>query len=262
MQRRSLITRLLQSAGVFLVFVQGALISPAQAGPRVEPPDAMVAGKSIGEWTGDWWRFAASTVDFPFPTDVSQAGALGNTKGPVFFAVASPGPGSTTYTYAVPRGKHVLLPLYTYSWAVQTFSDPCSTVHCARKLADSFVHGTRSMRVSIDGEPVRDLFQHYAATPDFAFACCVPVTGWWAGGDPTVAGPWYIFSSGYWLMLEPLSAGKHVISIMVDAPYSAVCADGSQSCDIPSPGPPEVSATTLILTVACDAADRCQEGSQ
>ena len=153
-------------------------------------------------------------------------------------------------------GKHVLVPLYTYSWAIQTFSDPCSSVDCAKALADSFVHGTTSMRVRIDGEPVRKLFSHYAATPDFSLACCVPVAGWWAGGDPTFAGPWYIFASGYWLMLEPLSPGKHVLSIMVTAPYS--CAD----CGIiPSPGPPEMSATMLILAVPCDEDnrdDRCK----
>jgi hypothetical protein len=197
-------------------------------------------------------------LDFPFPTDVSQAGALGSVKGPVFFAVASPGPGTTTYTYTVPRGKHVLLPLYTYLWAIQTFSDPCSTVHCAHALADSFVLGTTSMTVRIDGDPVRNLFSHYETTPDF-FLSFAPVAGWWAGGDPLFSGNWYGLSSGYWLMLEPLSPGRHVLSIVVKAPYSSVCADGTNSCDIPSPGPPEVSATTLILTVACDERDRCEE---
>jgi hypothetical protein len=190
-------------------------------------------------------------LDFPFPTGGSQPGALGNVNGPVFFAVASPGPGATTYTYTVPGGKYVLLPLYTYLWAIQTFSDPCSTLDCAHKLADSFVRATTSMKVRIDGEPVRNLFRHYAATPDF-FLASAPVDGWWAGGDPVYAGLWYGLSTGYWLMLEPLSAGKHVLSIEVTAPYSSLCADGADSCDIPSPGPPELSATRLILTVPCD----------
>jgi hypothetical protein len=147
---------------IALLFTQFALASSAWSAPQIEPPNDTVAGRSIGEWTGDWWRAAISAIDFPFPTDVSQAGALGNVKGPVFFAVASPGPGATIYTYTVPRGKHVLFPLYT------------------------------------------------------------------------------------------------VVSIKVSAPYSSVCADGSESCDIPSPGPPEVSATTLILNVPCDDEGRCK----
>jgi hypothetical protein len=104
------------------------------------------------------------------------------------------------------------------------------------------------MKVRIDGEPVRKLFSHCAATPDY-FLARAPVAGWWAGGNPVYAGLWYGFSSGYWLMLKPLSAGNHVLSIKVTAPHSSVCADGTQTCDIPSPGPPEVSATTLILNV-------------
>jgi len=175
----------------------------------------------------------------------------------VFFAVASPGPGATVYTYTVPRGKHVLLPLYTYIWAFTSFTDPCSELQCAIALADSFVHGTTAMTVRIDGERVRNLFSHYAATPDFLLAQ-VPLDGWWAGGDPVYAGLWYGVSSGYWLMLEPLSPGRHVLSVEVNAPYSSVCADGTQSCDIPSPGPLAVSATTLILTVPCDEDEDCK----
>ena len=238
------------SAALLFVQFAFALPSSAESVPRVDPPHAMVAGRTIGEWTGDWWRSAISAVDFPFPANVSQPGALGNFRGPVFFAVASPGPGVTTYTYTVPRGKHVLLPLYTYSWAIQTSSDPCSDVHCAHALVDSWVHATTSMKVGIDGEPIRNLFSHYEATPDFS-AVSVPVAGWWAGGDPALAGLWHVFASGYWLMLEPLSPGRHVVSITVTAPYS--CADCGA---IPSPGPPEVSATMLILTVPCDEDER------
>jgi hypothetical protein len=239
--------RLLRTIAAML-FVQLALTSSAHSAPPVVSPEATIAGRTIGEWSGDWWRLAISSLDFPFPTDVSQAGALGKVKGPVFFAVASPGPGTTVYTYNVPREKYVLLPLYTYMWAVQTLSDPCSELRCARRLDDRFVSATTSMKVRIDGKPVRNLFSHYAATPDF-FLATAPVAGWWAGGDPVFAGQWYGLSSGYWLMLKPLRPGKHELSIEVTAPYSSVCADGAASCDIPSPGPPEVSATTLILTV-------------
>jgi hypothetical protein len=248
----------LWGASVALVLMQFTLTSPAQSAARVVAPDGVVGGRTIGQWSGDWWRLAISALDFPFPRNVAQPGALGNVKGPVFFAVASPGPGATVYTYKVPRGKHVLLPLYTYVWASQTFSDPCSDLPCSRALANRFVHGTKALKVRIDGEPVRNLFSHYAATPDF-FLFTAPVAGWWAGGDPVFAGQWYGFSSGYWLMLKPLSPGRHVLSIKVAAPYSSVCADGSDSCVIPSPGPAQVSATTLIFTVPCDEGERCGE---
>ncbi len=221
----------------------------------VVPPGAVIAGETIGEWTGDWWQAAIEAIDFPFPTGGRQPGPLGDVGGPVFFAVASPGPGSTTYTYDVPRGKYVLLPLYTYAWTVQSSADPCSDYQCARELSDRFVRATTALSVTFDSEPVRRLFTHFESTPDFFYAN-VPLNGWFAGGDPAFAGNWFGYTSGYWLMLKPLSAGRHVISVTVKAPYSSVCLDGTSSCDIPYPGPVSQAKTRLILNVACDERDR------
>ena len=220
----------------------------------VLPPGARVAGKTIGQWTGEWWKTALEAVDNPFDVVSGQTGTLGDVGGPVFFAVASPALGSTTLKYTVPRNQYVLFPLYTYMWASQSSADPCSDFACAHELADSFVKAVDSLAVTIDGRPVRGLFRHYESTPRF-FRATVPVDGWWAAGDPSAAGRWFGFSSGYWLMLEPLSPGVHVLSIAVSAPFSSVCADGSDSCAIPEPGPNELSKTRLILR-ACDDGDR------
>lgn len=245
-------------ARTFIALIAVLVISqpiPAQANGRDEqvrvlPSDVRVAGRTIGQWTGLWWRAALMASDSPFPTGGSQPGALGDVGGPVFFAVASPGPGSTTYSYSVPRDQYVLLPLYTYSWAVQTMQDPCGSYRCARALTNRFVAATKSLSVRIDGDPVPQLFRHDAVTPEF-FTARVPVDGWWAAGDAEFSGLWYGVSSGYWLMLAPLSPGRHVLSIAVEAPYSSVCADGSDSCDVPEPGATEVSKTKLILDVTC-----------
>jgi len=220
----------------------------ADEAPDVVAPHAVVAGKTIGEWTAEWWRAAVGAVDFPFPANGDGPGALGDVGGPVFFAVASPGPGATTYTYEVPRGEYVLLPLYTYAWLSQHRTDPCSTFLCARALADRFTRVATPLSVRVDGASVRWLFAHYEATPRTFFATA-PVDGWWAGGDPTFAGLWFGAASGYWLMLEPLRPGTHVLSIAVKAPYTSVCPRGATSCDIPLPGRPELATTRLVLNV-------------
>jgi hypothetical protein len=217
-------------------------------------PHAAVAGKSIGQWSGDWWAavVADPSADSPFVSDVDQPGALGNVGGPVFFAVASPGPGTTTYTYTVPPDQYVLVPLYTYSWNWMLPTDPCGNFACALKQSDLFVSKTDQLSVSIDGKAVHNLFHHYAATPH-VYTATAPVDGWWAGGDPEFAGLWFGVTSGYWLMLEPLSPGTHVIEVAVHAPFQQVCADGSDQCDIPVPGPLDLSQTTLVLTVLCNS---------
>ncbi|HUL82020.1 MAG TPA: hypothetical protein VL131_07755 [Gammaproteobacteria bacterium] len=237
---------------VVAAFALAALAIPGAAAradhdTRVVRAGGSAAGKTIGEWTGEWWQAAIEASDFPFPVGGVQPGALGGSR-PVFFAVASPGPGFTVYTYTVPRGKFVLLPLYTYSWAVQSSEDPCSAYACAARLSDRFVRATKAMSVSIDGEEVEHPFEHFERTPQF-FEADAPVDGWWAGGDPAFAGPWFGYASGYWLMLKPLSPGRHVVWITVKAPYSSVCADGTDTCDIPFPGMPELAKTGLILTV-------------
>jgi hypothetical protein len=191
-------------------------------------------------------------VDFPFPAGIWQPGALGNVGGPVFFAVASPGPGSTAYTYDVPRGQYVLLPLYTFDWVSQSKADFCSDYACGRRLADSWVRLARSLKADIDGEPVLQLRSHYEATPRFHHSV-MPVDGWFAGGDPQFAGRWFGVSTGYWLMLRPLSPGKHVLTIEVTAPYSCANDDCGTTWN---PGPPERAETTLILNVAGGRRDR------
>jgi hypothetical protein len=232
---------------------------------EVLPPDAVVAGRSIGEWTGAWWQAALEAVDFPFAAGGIQPGALGDVGGPVFFAVASPPPADTptTYLYTLPRNQYVLMPLYTYTWVVQQPDDPCSDFECARALANRFVRATMQLSVTVDGRPVRNLFRHHATTPR-PYNATVPTDGWFAAPDGQYAGLWYGAASGYWLMLEPLDPGMHVVKVSVTAPYSSVCANNAETCDIPEPGDPQLSESTLILNVPCNArrGDRGDRGER
>ena len=232
-----------------MLFAALTLGSAARAEDDVEivPAGSRVAGKTIGQWTGEWWRTAIESVDFPFPTGGSYPGALGDTGGPVFFAVVSPGPGSTTFTYDVPAKKYILLPLYTYTWMSHSPGDPCSDYACAIALSNQFTYATTSLSVVIDGKrvPAHKLFRHYERTPRIYHAT-VPPDGWWII-LPTDVGDWFGVASGYWLMLEPLSAGTHTLSVSVTAPYDQNC-DASGIC---SPGSLDVSQTKLTLHVVC-----------
>ena len=222
--------------------LSGAPAARAHDDAQVVRPGGTVAGKSIGEWTGLWWKTAIESVEFPFPNGVSEPGQLGDVGGPVFFGVASPGPGSTTYTHTVPRGKHILLPLYIITWTFQLPTEPCATLACARDVSDAFVYGTTRLSASVDGNEAEHLFRHYEATPHL-FRANAPVEGWWTGGDPTYAGLTFGFDSGYWLMVKPLKPGKHVIVTSVKAPYtsSEVCNDDPTPC----PDRPEPARTRL-----------------
>ena len=83
----------------------------AQAEILVLPSHSTVAGKTIGEWSVDWWQWALSfsTPNDPF-TDPTGVKAGLKQSGPVFFLAGTPG-GSSTRSFAVPLGKYVMVPL-------------------------------------------------------------------------------------------------------------------------------------------------------
>jgi hypothetical protein len=216
-----------------LVFSQFASLARAQ---EPLPADAKVA-VSIGYWSAAWWRWAASfpLTDNPLVDTTGQSASLGDVGGPVFFGVVSSQPGSVTLTYTLPGGQYLLLPLFTYVWA---YDNTCDNEECARQIANAYVHAVTSLETTIDGTPVLDLFRYYETTPNVFTLNVVEkgIFGPKGGMFPAV-------SSGYWLMLEPLKPGRHVISTAVVAPYSSASADGHV------PGQPVLAQTTLILDV-------------
>ena len=188
---------------------------PTQAGDRartgVLPAGSIVGGRTVGEWTADWWAWALSfPVDMnPLLDETGEFGPLGNIGGPVFFVVTSGG-GRVSRAYKVPAGQYLLVPIYTYVW---TYDDTCANEACARQIADGAVFGVTRMSAKIDGVPVRNLFSHYEATS--VFSVSVPDDGLYGPGQ---GGTFDAVSSGYWLMLEPLEPGCHRLHFDAVAP--------------------------------------------
>src|SRR6185295_11156121 len=67
-----------------------------------------VAGKTIGEWTADWWNWAGASNVIGDP---DGSAANNNQSGPVFFVAGTSGGAPVTRTFTVPAGKNVLFPL-------------------------------------------------------------------------------------------------------------------------------------------------------
>jgi hypothetical protein len=198
---------------ILLGFLAVTLAAPARAGgaarAAVLPAGSIVGGRTIGQWTADWWSWALSfPVEMsPLLDDTGEFGPLGNVGGPVFFVVTSGG-GKVSRQYKVPAGQYLLVPIYTYVW---TYDDTCHRAACARQIADEFVLGVTKMSVRIDGKPVGNLFSHYERAPS-VFRVTVPDDGLYGPGE---GGTFPAVSSGYWLMLRPLNPGRH--HVWVDA---------------------------------------------
>jgi hypothetical protein len=179
------------------------------------PPDAVVGGQTIGDWSAEWWKwvFSVPTNQNPlYDIDGSKA-TNGQPATDVFFVagihVIS---GTVTRAFDVPEGKHLFLsPMNVNAENIDTF--PPLTVEQLRDAAAAYINTTVELHVSIDGVPVQNLFGHRAVSPVFSFEFLNPDnTKTFAYGHPIVGLIDPIVSDGYWFMINPLPLGPHVIN--------------------------------------------------
>src|ERR1043166_6536451 len=87
-----------------------ALALPRAAAQHLLPPHSVVGGKTIGEWSADWWTWVFCQPA-PFDPQTDTTGANANTcqpDGPVFF-IGGPIAGHFERTFTVPAGKYLLI---------------------------------------------------------------------------------------------------------------------------------------------------------
>lgn len=170
----------------------------------VLPGGSSVEGKTIGQWTADWWNWAGSVQGNVF-ADPDGSLADENQSGPVWF-VAGTQSGTHTRNFQVPGDKYVLFPLV--NWVVANGADPgfASTAEEAEALTTGTIDPA-NLIANIDGEDVVDLASHRERSPvNFNFTVVEGSGVFGATGTFADAN-----SDGYWLMLEPLGEGSHVL---------------------------------------------------
>lgn len=212
----------------------------ASASAEILAPGSSVAGKTIGEWTGEWWNWAHSFGAGENPlVDAGGILATENQTAPVFFVGGTVG-GKPIRTYDVPDDKYLLIPLVAANYALSGGEDPLWARDQVRQVIDD----TASLNFSLDGVPVPqvDLFTH---REESGFFTDVIAPGNYSG-DPS--GAWAdSFADGYWLMLEPLSAGVHQIRFggNVPSPILSFSVHGADDINVvPEP------STLLLLSMA------------
>ena len=194
--------------------------APANA-YTIDNPNAVVAGKTIADWTQDWltWGFQAPAAANPI-LDPDGSFANVDNSGPVFFVAGAflnnPAP-VIIRTFSVPEGKPILIsvleaadaeccgsPLAIPGWK----GTPAALVE---KVISGFPGRVRTMSASIDGTPVTDLRAHFEQTGIFSMGpvqdgSLISEVGYTVGDEVFPAG-----GSGYYLMVEGLTPGTHVL---------------------------------------------------
>jgi hypothetical protein len=205
----------------------------ANDNPGVAPPNSNPHGASYGLWGAAWWQWVFSLPSRPpdgLPNPLFTDGAVDcsfGQSGHVWFLagrICFTCVGVTTAhrNCKVPTGTALFFPILNGE-ADNIATKPPLTIEQLQALAAQGAAASE-LHATIDGSPLVDLFRYRAAFAPFRFT--VPATdnifqffGFSVPGSDwpnTTVSP--VASDGYWLMVEPLSPGKHSINFGGTAP--------------------------------------------
>lgn len=197
-------------------FVQNITYEITILPPSVVAPSQLVDGKNYGQWGAEWYRWdLGNATNRAASIDRTGANAPNGQKGPVWFLAGSTVGGTLERNVVIPNGKYVFFPVINI---INDFPCPDPNFKPAdgqsmeaflTEFAKAVIDTTTDFRVEIDGVVTTDPRPYRARSGLFEFVADPT----WEGIDPcathrpTASG----VADGYWVMLEPLSAGEHTI---------------------------------------------------
>ena len=195
-----------QAVQIALVLV-AFVISPAVAQTDVAvPPAESVANTSQADWSRAWWQWAGSFDRAESPV-ADRTGINCHLKqaGSVWFLAGTYGTQRTVRTCKVPRDKYLFFPLINYVVMPTPQTASCGAACCEpfAQTAKSITDEPSNLVLELNGRRIDDLARFRQATTE-----CFDMGA--------LAEPKYrVFPSaanGYYVMLRPLSPGKHVLN--------------------------------------------------
>jgi len=196
--------------------IGAATIAGAQAGgqPQVFPLDDSPYGNTYGEWSARWWQWLTAIPAATNPNfDTTGANCAVGQVGPVWFLAGTfTNASKITRSCTIPHGKALLFtPLTQLDGAGAFDCDPTFPVPCdlnaLRALAAAFADNPATLKASVDGAPLAHLSDHRVQSP--VFLITYPTHPIFDGLPPGTSTP--NLADGYWVLLSPLSPGKHTI---------------------------------------------------
>lgn len=198
-------------AVILRIMVLAPMVAAADdVNPGVYPVDSVICGKTYGEWSAEWWKWAFSIPleSNPLTDTTGEHFAVGQ-SGDVWFIggiiSSQPSPIQVTRTCTIPSGKALFFPI---------FNGECSRIEGngeteeeLRACANYQMDCVTVKEAKVDGKKLKNLDDYRVESDLFLFKLPKDnVLGLCAGSSPSVA-------DGYWIMLEPLSKGEHEIYI-------------------------------------------------
>jgi hypothetical protein len=172
-----------------------------QGNAGIAPPQSHAYGKTYAEWSVAWWQWALGlpVAGHPF-NDAPGFNVASGQTGEVWFLGAPFGTVQRACT--IPTGKALFIGLLNSEWSslegYPTLADQSST---AELFGDHIVNPF----CIVDGVAVKNLSAYRFSSPQFTFTAPSP----WIFGD--TGGTGTSVADGYYVLVEPLSAGQHTI---------------------------------------------------
>jgi hypothetical protein len=208
MGRSHLVISIAMTKLIYAAFVLAASF-PTQVVAQADiavPPGERVADTAQADWSKAWWQWAGSFDRASSPVaDRTGANCHLKQNGPVWFLAGTYGTQRSIRTCKVPRDKYLFFPLINYVVMPTTQAASCGTTCCPSftQSASSVTDQPSDLLLELDGRRIDDLERYRQATTE-----CFDMGA--------LAEPKYrIFPSaanGYYVMLRPLSPGKHVLN--------------------------------------------------
>jgi len=201
----------LSAVALGLMLTVGLLGSSRNAQAGIVPADEKFRGLSYGEWGARYWinLFAIPVVADQHP--YLQGGAYDGDKGMLYLAAL---PGGVTIPITVPAGTAIFCPVMNAECSVLE-PDPFHGDNEAelRECANGHIDNTSGLFFEIDGVPVTNLDDYRVESPLFQFT--LPANNLFAyfGLDAPAGTTSLAVDAGVYVLLEPLSVGKHTIHV-------------------------------------------------
>jgi hypothetical protein len=169
-----------------------------------------VDGITYPRLIAEWWQWAYALPLAPYLDPDGSLCELGQ-NGPVWFLAGTDGSFDARRECDVPVGKHLFVPIINVAQNLAVSRHPmdpagerdsCGQLESGLHLRDEQLV---DVTVLLDGVRVEDLREHHVAS-DGCFPLYPDVVDD-RGPVPMAA------SDGYWLLIEPLAAGRHTLTV-------------------------------------------------
>jgi hypothetical protein len=192
-------------------------VSPQPASAAAGPPER-IDGVALADWTGRWWQWAFSFPDGlePYRDRDGRLCDVGQ-RGPVWFLAGTDGSFDARRACRVPQGRHLLVPVINMVHYGPVSGPRARSCAALQKAAATNNDHLRSAVAVLDGEslPASAVLRLRTMRCFDPFPDADPATGADAKGESEGEGGFGLHAAadGYWLVLPPLSPGRHMLSI-------------------------------------------------